>query len=197
MSSSRPVAKTKNPRLSKPVPPPPGAHSTENSSTRADNKKPSMSFWSKKPATAATAPADGEKSDLKRPGTSGTEMVLVTQRRAASAKLEQATRAERSYRAHKRSAAARANWAEAKTKWAHSARNLKGAVSLTCSVFANARYMLDEHHEEKRKQAEEKRLARAAEKRKKLDDKLAKQKELRDALDAEATTAATSEEAAA
>lgn len=66
---------------------------------------PSQALESATPSTASPEPA--------RPGTSGTEMLLVNNRRRASHRFKDAQKKERDYKTKKRSARARANYAEA------------------------------------------------------------------------------------
>jgi hypothetical protein len=152
-----------------------------------------MSFW-KKPDMARATPKDDKDTaadtskplpEPKRPGTSGTEMVLVTNRRAASQKYQQAARAERTYKARKRSAAARANWAEAKQHLGEAARHFGAGVRLTFSVATSARYVVGEKLEGRRQKVEESKRKKALEKRKKLEERLAREKAERPSEEAE------------
>lgn len=63
--------------------------------------------------TSPTTPANGDAAEPARPGTSGTEMLLVNNRRRASQRYKEASRKERDYKTKKRSASARANYNEA------------------------------------------------------------------------------------
>lgn len=76
-----------------------------------------MGFFSQKPdmarETSPTTPANGDAAEPARPGTSGTEMLLVNNRRRASQRYKEASRKERDYKTKKRSASARANYNEA------------------------------------------------------------------------------------
>ncbi|EON97685.1 hypothetical protein UCRPA7_6838 [Phaeoacremonium minimum UCRPA7] len=110
-----------------------------------------------------------------RPGTSGTEALLVTNRRRASEKYQQAQRAERTYKAKKRSAAARANYVEAKTHFKESARHFKAGMSMTLSVVKCVPYMFSEKSAERKRIADEKKRKRAMEKKKKWEEALAKE----------------------
>lgn len=67
------------------------------------------------PATSAsggTTPDPSSESPA-RPGTSGTEMLLVNNRRRASRRLKEASRKEREYKTKKRSEGARTKYNEA------------------------------------------------------------------------------------
>lgn len=142
-----------------------------------------MSFWKMAPkAPPKEAAKDAEKplpdpssSQPQRPGTSGTEMVLTTNRRRASEKYQQAQRAERTYVAKKRSAIARADRAEAKTHFREAARHLRLALRLYFSVVKNSPYLLTEKGEAMRAKSEEARRKKALEKRKKLEEVLARE----------------------
>lgn len=80
-----------------------------------------MGFFSKSDSTMAKPPAEAppttestpDPDEPVRPGTSGTEVLLVNNRRRASTRLKDAQKKERDYKTKKRSAAARANYAEA------------------------------------------------------------------------------------
>ncbi|TLS27923.1 hypothetical protein PpBr36_01740 [Pyricularia pennisetigena] len=143
---------------------------------------------SNKNAEDAAAPgADAEKPlpEPKRPGTSGTEMMLTTTRRQASAKLKAASQAERAYKAKKRSAAARANLDEAKGHFGETFKHMVTGSKLMASVVRSVPYIFSNKAEQRRAKAAESKRAAALEKRKKLEEKLAKEKEVADALAAE------------
>lgn len=62
---------------------------------------------------ASTPGTEGGAAEPARPGTSGTELLLVNNRRRASNRLKEAAKKEREYKTKKRSAAAKANYVEA------------------------------------------------------------------------------------
>ncbi|KAK1596306.1 uncharacterized protein LY79DRAFT_667352 [Colletotrichum navitas] len=124
----------------------------------------------------------GENRPLpKRPGTSGTENILKTNRRQASDNYQRAQRAERAYRAKKRATAARADLSDAKTHYAECFKHLTRGLAVTFSAVKSLPYVFDERQEAARQKADAKRKQRALEKKKKLEEKLA-----REAADAEA-----------
>ncbi|KAK2065011.1 hypothetical protein LY76DRAFT_641251 [Colletotrichum caudatum] len=123
----------------------------------------------------------GERPLPKRPGTSGTENLLKTNRRQASDNYQRAQRAERAYRAKKRATAARADLSDAKTHYAECFKHLTRGLAVTFSAVKSLPYVFDERQEAARQKAEVKRKQRALEKKKKLEEKLA-----REAADAEA-----------
>ncbi|KAL2016149.1 hypothetical protein VTK56DRAFT_4117 [Thermocarpiscus australiensis] len=109
-----------------------------------------------------------------RPGTSGTEAALKMTRRAASEQLRQAERAERAYRARKRAAAARANYADARGHFRQALEHLRLGLKLALAVVRSAHYVVSEKREARRLRADEAKLQRAIEKRRRLDEKLAR-----------------------
>lgn len=126
--------------------------------------------------------ADAEDKALpERPGTSGTEINLMTTRKQASQRLKAASQAERAYRAKKRSATARANLTEAKAHLGDAWGHFKTGTRLLASALGSSRYIVAHKVEERRAKAEESKRQQAAEKRKKLEERLAKEKELADA----------------
>lgn len=128
--------------------------------------------------------ADAEDKPLptpERPGTSGTEMNLMATRRQASQRLKAASQAERAYRAKKRSATARANLTEAKAHLGDAWGHFKTGTRLLASALGSSRYIVAHKAEERRAKAEESKRQQAAEKRRKLEERLAKEKELADA----------------
>lgn len=93
-----------------------------------------------------------------RPGTSGTELVLTSNRRAASQTFQAARRAERTYKARKRAAAARTAYASAKTHFGAAAHHFKVGVKLTVEVVRSVPYVVQDKRERSRLAAEQKRL---------------------------------------
>ncbi|KAK2071135.1 hypothetical protein P8C59_005584 [Phyllachora maydis] len=130
-------------------------------------------------ANPVDAPADKPVPDPRqppqRPGTSGTEMALVTNRQQASQRLAQAQQAERSYRARKRAAAGRAHWAEAKQHLAEGTRHLRAACRLGASAVASVRYMASEKLDRRRRHVADVKRKRVAEKRRRLEERLARE----------------------
>lgn len=97
-----------------------------------------------------------------RPGTSGTELALTSDRRAASEHLQAARKAERSYKAHKRATAARKDYAEAKRHLGLAFRHLGLGVRLVVGVVGGVPSVVRDRGERRRVErtrtgAEEKR----------------------------------------
>ena len=111
-----------------------------------------------------------------RPGTAGTEAALKFNRHQASEKLRQATRVERAYKTKKRSAAARANYLEAKAHFHQAGKDFKIGVSLAVSVVKSVPYLLNEKRERRRFKACEAIQRREMEERRQQDEKLAKER---------------------
>ncbi|KZL63391.1 hypothetical protein CI238_12879 [Colletotrichum incanum] len=131
--------------------------------------------------TPTSSIAGDNKPLPKRPGTSGTEVLLKTNRRQASDNYQRAQRAERAYRAKKRATAARADLSDAKTHYAECFKHLTRGLAVTISAVKSLPYVFDERQEAARQKAEAKKKQRALEKKKKLEEKLA-----RESADAEA-----------
>ncbi|CAI0642017.1 hypothetical protein CGCSCA4_v006291 [Colletotrichum siamense] len=122
-----------------------------------------------------TASLAGDKPLPTRPGTSGTENLLRTNRRQASDNYQRAQRAERTYRAKKRATAARADLSDAKTHYAECFKHLTRGLAVTFSAVKSLPYVFDEKQEAARQKAEAKKKQRALEKKKKLEEKLARE----------------------
>ncbi|KAK2613429.1 hypothetical protein N8I77_000345 [Diaporthe amygdali] len=152
-----------------------------------------MGFFSKtKPEMARETPksgsSDGGASDAggaastsaepQRPGTSGTEMLLVNNRQRASVRLRDAQRKERAYKTKKRSTQARANWTEAKQHFREGFHHNMNGVRLSWRVVSCVGYLFRAKNDKLKAEAEEKRKMRAADKQRKLEEKLKREKEL-------------------
>ncbi|KAK6827874.1 hypothetical protein PG990_009514 [Apiospora arundinis] len=110
-----------------------------------------------------------------RPGTSGTENVLITNRRQASEQFQKAQRAEKAYRAKKHATAARENYNETKAHFAeartHFAQGCKGIFAVVRAVP----YLVSEKREARRRARDAARRQRDLERKKKLEEALARQ----------------------
>lgn len=155
-----------------------------------------MGFFSKtKPEMARETPksgsSDGANSNAsenggaastsaepQRPGTSGTEMLLVNNRQRASVRLRDAQRKERAYKTKKRSSAARANWTQAKQHFREGLSHNANGMRLTWRVVSSVGYLFRAKNDKLKAEAEEKRKMRAADKQRKLEEKLRREKEL-------------------
>ncbi|KAK4042828.1 hypothetical protein C8A01DRAFT_44186 [Parachaetomium inaequale] len=107
-----------------------------------------------------------------RPGTSGTEAALKITRRRASEKYRQAERAERAYRAKKRSAATRANYGDAKDHFRQAREHFGVGVKLLVAVVKGWPYVLREKREARRLKGEEEKRRKVVEMKRRLDEKL-------------------------
>lgn len=154
-----------------------------------------MGFFSKtKPEMARETPksgsSDGTNSNAsenggqstsaepQRPGTSGTEMLLVNNRQRASVRLRDAQRKERAYKTKKRSSAARANWTQAKQHFREGFSHNMNGLRLTWRVVSSVGYLFRAKNDKLKAEAEEKRKLRAADKQRKLEERLRREKEL-------------------
>ena len=125
----------------------------------------SMTRDGKAKDSGSSSPVIEEKP---RPGTSGTENLLVTSRREARQHYQKAQRAEHSYRAKKRATAARRDFQDAKGHFKESARHFKTGIKLLFGAVKSAPYILGQKRDEQRK-------ARASAAKTKLEKRLAKQ----------------------
>ncbi len=142
----------------------------------------------KAPKAPKAAAADTEKPlpdpSTQRPGTSGTEAVLVSNRRQASETYLAAQKAERSYKTKKRSALAQANYSEAKDHFRQAAHHFKTSIALSFGVVKSTPYLVNQKLERQRDKAAEKRRLQAIERRKRLEAQLAKENAARGSIDA-------------
>ncbi|KAH6635236.1 hypothetical protein B0J18DRAFT_406797 [Chaetomium sp. MPI-SDFR-AT-0129] len=132
------------------------------------------------PSSASSKPLpDPATSQVhhRRPGTSGTLAALQTTRRQASEKFRQADRAERTYRATKWSAAARANRAEAGDHFRQSRQHFTLGCRLLVEAVRGWPYVLRERREARRVKAEEAKRKKVLEMKKRLDEKLGEAKD--------------------
>lgn len=134
------------------------------------------------------APPSSEKGAAPgRPGTSGTENLLITTRRQASHNLQKAQRAERAYRAKKRAKAARQDYHGAAGHYKESLKHFKEGLKLTFAAIKSIPYIYGEKREARRLESDQKRKNRAVAKKKKLEERLAREND----LDAESTMQAS------
>lgn len=135
-----------------------------------------MSFFSKKMTKEAPAAAGDDEKPLPepRPGTSGTENVLMTQTRIASQNYQKAHRAETTYRAKKRAGAGRRDFKSAREHFGAAATHFKQGLLLTFNAGKSVPYIVDEKRERARLKASEKKMHRALDKKKKLEETLTK-----------------------
>jgi len=109
-----------------------------------------------------------------RPGTSGTELNLRSDRQKASTAYQRAHRAEQAYRARRQATAARADWASAKEHTGqvktHFWQAIKSAIGGVKAIPA----VLRERRESQRQLEDVKKRERAAVQKKKWDEKAKK-----------------------
>lgn len=131
--------------------------------SKAKGKKPADETADEKAATPA------------RPGTSGTENLLMTTRRQASEQFKKAERAERAYLAKKNASRARQNYNETKTHFkaafSHFGQGCKGIFS----VIRAAPYLVSEKKEARRKKREAAQRERDLKRKRKLEEALARE----------------------
>lgn len=146
--------------------------------------KPEMARETPKPGSSEgsqpseSGAAGNASTEPQRPGTSGTEMLLVNNRQRASVRLRDAQRKERAYKTKKRSTQARANWGAAKQHFREGfAHNMNG-FKLTWRVVSSVGYLFRAKNDKLKAEAEEKRKMRAADKQRRLEEKLRREKEL-------------------
>lgn len=127
-------------------------------------------------ADETTGPAsEGASKPLPaiRPGTSGTEALLITNRRRASAKYQKAQRAERTYKTKKRSAIARADWADARQHFSQTKHHLGEGVRLAFRVVRSVPYIIGERRDASSKRRAEKKREREQEKQRRREERWA------------------------
>lgn len=114
----------------------------------------------------------------KRKGSTGTELLLTTNRRTASEQYAAAQRAENAYKAKKRSAGARQHRSDVATHVKASGHHMKEAIKSCWSMFASLPWVLRARKEDRQSKQEKKAMERDQEKKKKLEERLAKQEAL-------------------
>lgn len=110
-----------------------------------------------------------------RPGTSGTENLLITSRRQASEQYIKAQRAEKAYRSKKHATLARHNYNETKGHFKEAGSHFILALKGTMSVIKGVPHLFGEKQEDRRRKAEAKKRERHMEQKKKLEEALAKE----------------------
>ncbi|KAK7424504.1 hypothetical protein QQX98_000469 [Neonectria punicea] len=128
----------------------------------------------KETALDPPSPLSDKDTPTARPGTSGTENLLMMTRKEASEQYIKAQRAERAYRSKKHATLARANYNEAKAHFRDAVSHFRLGVKGMISVTKAAPYMLGEKQEQRRRKAEAKKRERTLERKKRLEEALAK-----------------------
>lgn len=127
------------------------------------------------PVSATDGQSPKTSVEPKRPGTSGTELLLTTNRRTASQQYAAAQRAENAYKAKKRSAGARQHRSEAASHFKQSAHHMKEGFKSSWSIVTAVPWMYKAWKEERQATNERKAVERYMEKKKKLEERIAKQ----------------------
>ncbi|CAM1511484.1 Fc.00g089970.m01.CDS01 [Cosmosporella sp. VM-42] len=128
----------------------------------------------RKDKAAPVTPTEEKPLPETRPGTSGTEMLLMTNRRQASVRYQKAHRAEKAYRAKKRATAARQDFHDARGHFKESARHFGTGLKMVFGVVKSVPYIFGEKREARRELADQKKKTKALEKKKKLEERIAR-----------------------
>jgi len=128
--------------------------------------------------------------EAKRPGTSGTELLLTTNRRTASEQYAAAQRAETAYKAKKRSAGAHQHRSEAKDHFSQGTWHLKEGVKSSFNMVAALPWMLRGWREDRQNKNEQKAVERFEKKKLKMETQIAKRDALKGKADENAADAA-------
>lgn len=115
--------------------------------------------------------------EAKRPGTSGTENLLTTNRRQVSENYQRAARAEKQYRVRKRASAVRRDWQATKENFDSALTHLRAGFKTLWGVAKGSRFLIQEKNQQASLRREEHRRVRAMEKRRKLEEILAREEE--------------------
>ncbi|KFA67714.1 hypothetical protein S40285_00908 [Stachybotrys chlorohalonatus IBT 40285] len=117
------------------------------------------------PVDSADPNHGGEKPlSEPRPGTSGTEALLVSNRRQASHQFQRAQRVERAYRARKRATAARRDYQVARDHFKEALRHMREGLVVVGRCARALPYVVGE-----------KKRQRALARKKRLEEKLARE----------------------
>jgi hypothetical protein len=128
-----------------------------------------------KPVSATDEESLRTSVEPKRPGTSGTELLLTDNRRTASAQYIAAQKAENAYKAKKRSASARQHRSEAVSHLKLSVHHLKEFFKSCWSMIASVPWLVREWKENRQTRNEKKAIERDMKMKKKLEERIAKQ----------------------
>ena len=133
-----------------------------------------------KPVTTTSKDSSAEPSiEPKRPGTSGTELLLTTNRRTASEQYAAAQRAETAYKAKKRSAGARQHRSEAKEHFSQGLWHLKEGVKSSFGMVSALPWMLRGWREERQNKNEQRAVERFEKKKLKMEEQIAKREAMK------------------
>jgi hypothetical protein len=132
-----------------------------------------MPFFSKTESNKPL-PSAPDDSEPKRPGTSGTEVLLTTNRRTAKDQFAATLRAENAYKAKKRSATARQHRIDAKTHFVESFTHFWAALKSCGNMIVAVPWVVRGWREERQQQNEVKAAERYEKQKMKLEAKMAK-----------------------
>ena len=107
-----------------------------------------------------------------RPGTSGTEDLLVTNRRRASQVYQQSLQAEKAYKAKKRASYARRDFQSARGHYREGFHHLKEAIKMTFNFARFSPYIFSEKKHQYRQHSVKRRNTRRLEKRRRGDSQI-------------------------
>lgn len=119
-------------------------------------------------------PTTPTEEEPKRPGTSGTENLLMSSRKQAAQEFQKAQKAEQTYRSKKRATVARRNYHDAKGHFKESSHHFKLGFKMLSGAVKAVPYIFAEKKEERRR-------AKATAERKRLEERLAKTPDAEDA----------------
>ncbi|OAK94533.1 hypothetical protein IQ06DRAFT_363398 [Phaeosphaeriaceae sp. SRC1lsM3a] len=132
-----------------------------------------MGFFSKSDA-GKPLPSTPEAEEPKRPGTSGTEMLLTNKRRTAKDQFQATVRAENAYKAKKRSASARQHRTDAKAHFKESFSHFNKGVKSSGDMIVAVPWMFRGWKAERQERNEAKSVERYEKQKQKLEAKMAK-----------------------
>ncbi|KAF5671238.1 hypothetical protein FHETE_4208 [Fusarium heterosporum] len=133
-------------------------------------------MFSTRPAKTVAMAEDGTDPEAPkpRPASSCTEILLLSNRKEASEQFAKAARAEKAYRTKKKATLARANYNETKEHFREAFSHFKLAFKGLFSSIKNVTYLFSERSEIKRQEAEKKKREKNLERKRKLEEQLAK-----------------------
>lgn len=130
------------------------------------------------PSVDSSRSQDVESTSPARPGTSGTENLLMTTRREAATQLKRAERAETEYVTRKRANQGRTSLSEAKSHYGQAFHHLGQAIKKTFVGIKSVRYIFGAKKSSLQRKRSKKQAKKAVAQKKKLEEKLARQQTL-------------------
>ncbi|KKA26477.1 hypothetical protein TD95_003738 [Thielaviopsis punctulata] len=147
--------------------------------TKKDKKDKTMGKpRARSPSVDSSRSQDAERGSPARPGTSGTENLLMMTRREAATQLKRAARAETEYVTRKRADRGRVSLSEAKSHYGQAFHHLGQGIKKTFIGIKSVRYIFGEKKSTIQQKRSKKQAKKAARQRKKLEEKLARQENL-------------------